>query len=214
MSDECTLAFFVTSSACYAAIQTDTHIIQDRLILGQESQSAVLIPFIQRLWQQIDCPAFTKICAPKGPGSFTSVRVTLAAAQGFSIAFPKAKCFAPTLFDILLFNAPETCYAVIDSKRGDFFVKTTNGEPLILSHTAFMLFQKEHEEWIIRLDPDLLENEVMRSVHIDPSFQPDDVLKALLSAQTYMDPQHEPTIFHPYYLFDPVFKKTKESNLI
>lgn len=202
------LTFFVTTTTCYAAIDTAHGIIQDFYILGAESQSAALVPFIKSLWGRAGNPALTTLIAPKGPGSFTSLRVTLATAQGLSIAFPEATCYAPTFFDVLLYGRPAQSYAVIDSKRGDYFVKTKLGTPLILTSEAFVEFQNEHKDWSMIVEPDLFDNNFIRQNSAKSvSYNPVDLLDALLVADTYM----QPSTFEPYYLFEPTFKKSAKA---
>lgn len=202
------LTFFVTTTTCYAAIETAHSVIQDSYTLGTESQSAVLVPFIKSLWNRAENPPLTTLIAPKGPGSFTSIRVTLATAQGLSIAFPMATCYAPTFFDVLLYGRSEQSYAVIDSKRGDYFVKTTKGEPLILTPDAFLEFQKKYSDWSMIVEPDLFSNEFINQNNTKTiSYEPELLLLALLAADTDV----QPSTFEPYYLFEPTFKKSSAS---
>lgn len=219
MSHECKLAFFVTSTACYGAIETSAGRITDTHILGADSQSAALVPFLQRLIVKAGNPTPTVLMAPKGPGSFTNLRVTLATAQGLSIALPTAVCYAPTFFDILLYAMPNQSYAVIDSKRGDYFVKTKAlalsppvltlfpeaqtllSDDMILSPEAFLDFQKLHSNWQMIVEPDLFNGALPHA-----SYDPAQLLDALLAANSYMDA----SAFEPYYLFDPVFKKSEK----
>ena len=201
------LTFFVTTTTCYAAIETAQSIIQDSYTLGAESQSAALIPFIKTIWDCAENPLITTLIAPKGPGSFTGLRVTLATAQGLSIAFPTATCYGPTFFDILLYGRPAQSYAVIDSKRGDYFVKTKMGEPLMLTPESFLAFQNKHSDWEMAVDPDLFFNDfITQDGPKSVSYNPVDLLGALLAADTYV----KPSTFEPYYLFDPTFKKSEK----
>ena len=120
------LSFHLQQNECFVAAQINGKTIAYSLKMQPgETQGMALVPFIQKVWREADCPSITILIAARGPGSFTSLRVGLAAAQGLSLAFPKAKVFAPTHFDVLNFVAKmyteKSCLVLIDSKKGDFY---------------------------------------------------------------------------------------------
>jgi tRNA A37 threonylcarbamoyladenosine modification protein TsaB len=197
------LSFFVSSTTCYVSLLTSDHHYRERLLLDGRTQASVLIPFIQSVWNKAGAPLLSQINVPKGPGSFTSLRVTLAAAQGLSLAFPNAICYAPTFFDVLLYDHPVNSYAVIDSKRGDFFVKRQKSEPVILTADAFTEFQMMHHDRYMIVDPDLIDS-FPNAVSYDPIV----LLDALSAAATFIPPSD----FSPYYLVEPAYKKTNDSS--
>jgi tRNA A37 threonylcarbamoyladenosine modification protein TsaB len=206
------LAFFMTAKACYGVISTPTRRVESVHEIGARAQSEVLVPFLENLIKKSDIQKddITTIIAPKGPGSFTTLRVLLATAQGISIAYPRANCYAPTLFDAMLYTLRDNCYAVIDSKRGDYFVQKKNtalqmSEPLILTEQAFQEFKQEHAQWSMVLEPDVLIDNSKDSKIIETN--PMRLLDALLDADLYT----EKGSFEPFYLFDPVFKKSAKA---
>ena len=195
------LSFFVTSTACYVSLKGNDVTCQEALALDGKTQASVLIPCIKSVLDKAGNPTISQINVPKGPGSFTSLRVTLAAAQGLSLAFPKARCYAPTFFDVLLYTCPHTSYAVIDSKRGDFFVKQQRIEPEILSPDAFAHFRNRHQNDVMIVDPDL-QPIFPDAYRYDPKW----LLDVLNVAETFV----EPSDFSPYYLFEPHYKKLND----
>lgn len=216
------LGFFVTSKACYGTIQLDSGDrikskinLLDETTLENRTQGSMLIPFLQKLWMDAEKPRIRSIIVPNGPGSFTSVRITLAAALGLQLGFssfdrdgmqgPSLK--TPTFFDVLLYNQKTPAFAVIDSKRGDFFVamKTSDEleiEPKILSAIEFEAFLKDHPSptWSSYYDPELWKT--FEGV----SFDEMTLLDALIALEPKVKACDEVA---PYYLFEPAYKKTK-----
>ena len=123
------LSFHIQQNECFVAIESNMKITAHSLKIPHgETQGMVLIPFIQDVWKEVGCPLLRVLIAPRGPGSFTNLRVILAAAQGLSLAFPEADIFAPTHFDVLnhvarIYTKPP-CLVLIDSKKGDFYGQT------------------------------------------------------------------------------------------
>lgn len=120
------LSFHLQQNECFAAIEIDGKVIEHSLtIQADETQGMVLVPFIQKIWKEVSFSPVTTLIAPRGPGSFTSLRVLLAAAQGLALAFPKAAIFSPTHFDVLNYLAKlytnKPCLVLIDSKKGDYY---------------------------------------------------------------------------------------------
>lgn len=132
------LAFCVSETWCYAALQTNNHIhTLMRPINGQHTQATLLLPTIKDLWLEHGKPEPTTIIAVRGPGSFTTIRITVSAAQGFALSFPKANYFAPTanaLLAQLAFNEIDPTLTLVNSRRGDFygqlFLNNTEPSPI------------------------------------------------------------------------------------
>ncbi|MCX7337774.1 MAG: tRNA threonylcarbamoyladenosine biosynthesis protein TsaB [Alphaproteobacteria bacterium] len=105
--------------------------------IGDQTQSVILPKMIQQLWKSAGSPLLSCIIVPRGPGSFTALRVTLATAQGFALAFPAATVFAPTSFDLLFYGVclrDGPVLALIESGRGDYFGQLSSDRaPLILT---------------------------------------------------------------------------------
>ena len=76
---------------------------------------------------EIDFPAITHIAAGAGPGSFTGIRVGLAAAQGYGIALAKPVLGIPSLDSVgysaiqIMTDYPVQVLALIDTRRGHYF---------------------------------------------------------------------------------------------
>jgi tRNA threonylcarbamoyladenosine biosynthesis protein TsaB len=105
-------------------------LVRDGEVLGQQreegrEQAARLLPAIGSLFADagIDRRALSMIAVTTGPGSFTGVRVGLAAARGLAVALDVPLAGIPTT-TTLLAQAPKgsrLAVAAIDSQLGDWF---------------------------------------------------------------------------------------------
>ncbi|RZI45662.1 tRNA (adenosine(37)-N6)-threonylcarbamoyltransferase complex dimerization subunit type 1 TsaB [Candidatus Finniella inopinata] len=121
-----TLSLYAQNDQCQVALKADERVYAESVTLTPTvSQAMALVPLIQRVWQQAGSPDIDAIITARGPGTFTSLRVTLATAQGLAMAFPGAQIFAPTHFDVLGYAARQLyqgpILVLIDSRRGDWY---------------------------------------------------------------------------------------------
>jgi tRNA A37 threonylcarbamoyladenosine modification protein TsaB len=127
------LSFWVSDAHLYGAIQVDGVIYNfQKPLVPPATQATALVPFLRDCLSTVGTPALTGIIAPRGPGSFTALRVMLATAQGLLMGAPQAFCFAPSHFDVMAFHAKKTYekdvpfLLLIDSKRNDYFGQLWN----------------------------------------------------------------------------------------
>jgi tRNA threonylcarbamoyladenosine biosynthesis protein TsaB len=129
------LAFDCSVADLSAAIVRDGRPLAQLTEAGRE-QSSRLLPAIERLVDEaaIERRDIGLIAVTIGPGSFTGVRVGLAAAHGLAIGLGVPLAGLPTT-EVLLAQAPPTPrlkVAAIDSRLGDWFC-ATEGAPLFLA---------------------------------------------------------------------------------
>ncbi len=155
------LSFYIQHNDCFVALGLKGKTIEKYFTLGQmETQAMVLVPFIQETWKKAGKPEVTCLMAPRGPGSFTSLRVGLAAAQGLELAFPKAKIFSPTHFDVLAYAAGQktlkSFIVLIDSKKGDFygqlFNQSSSQKPKIYTNETLEILLKDNPDMQVITD--------------------------------------------------------------
>jgi len=105
-------------------------------------QAATLLPAIAAVLQQagIDRRALSMIAVTVGPGSFTGVRVGLAAARGLAVALGVPLAGITTTAALLAAAEPDDRLAVaaIDSHLGDWFCAFSAGDsaPFLASTEA------------------------------------------------------------------------------
>lgn len=130
-----TIAFDTTADNCSVALLKDTQIIDKTEQSMTFGQSEVLLPEIDKIlkksnltFQNID---LIGVC--NGPGSFTGVRSSIAAARAFSLAKPNLAATGVSAFEAYVhaldmselssFNA-----VIIETKRDDFYFQLFNGK--------------------------------------------------------------------------------------
>jgi len=139
------LAFETSTSVCSAAIWGEGEVMaseQESIGYGHASS---LFNFIKNVSQKARVPLeyINHVAVTRGPGSFTGVRVGLAAAQGFSLA-GNLPILGMTTFDLLAYTAKtklkEDCpkIVVMDTKRGDFYTAFYDAGKDQPSHTRII----------------------------------------------------------------------------
>ncbi|HTR87865.1 MAG TPA: tRNA (adenosine(37)-N6)-threonylcarbamoyltransferase complex dimerization subunit type 1 TsaB [Reyranella sp.] len=135
------LAYDCAVSGLTLAVVRDGEVLAVHREEGRE-QAARLLPAIAELLDKAGVPkrALSMIATTIGPGSFTGVRVGLAAARGLSVALAIPLAGIATT-ETLLAQAPESgrlAVAAIDSHLGDWFCATAEAprSPFLASTAA------------------------------------------------------------------------------
>jgi tRNA threonylcarbamoyladenosine biosynthesis protein TsaB len=141
------LAFDCSGAACSAAVWQEGTVVAERFAAMERGQAETLLPQIQAVMAEagLGFPALDVIATTVGPGSFTGLRLGLAAARGLSLA-ANVPILAVTSFEALLAGLPGETREVavaIDSRRGPVFAqlfaadRTPLGPPLSVEPVAF-----------------------------------------------------------------------------
>ncbi len=136
------LAFETSTSVCSAAIWGEGEVMaseQESIGYGHASS---LFNFVKNVSQKARVPLeyINHVAVTRGPGSFTGVRVGLAAARGFSLA-GNLPVLGITTLDLLAHTAKKqmsedhTKIVVMDTKRGDFYTAFYDAGQTLPSHT-------------------------------------------------------------------------------
>lgn len=125
------LAFDCAVSGLGVAVVRDNVCLAQHLEQGR-GQAATLMPAIAAVLQQaaVDRRALSMIAATIGPGSFTGVRVGLAAARGLALALDVPLAGITTTAVLLAAAEPDERLAVaaIDTHLGDWFCALSAGD--------------------------------------------------------------------------------------
>jgi tRNA threonylcarbamoyladenosine biosynthesis protein TsaB len=143
------LAFDTSGAGCSAALLgADGAVLARRAEPLARGHAERLMPMIAGLLGEAGLAPSGLACiaVTVGPGTFTGIRIGLAAAQGLALAAARP-LYGISSFDAVAAAVPEEERAgrglvvAIDSRRGDFFVQIQTkagaaGEPLVLSPTS------------------------------------------------------------------------------
>ena len=143
------LAFDCAGAQCAAAILADGRVVAEKRILAARGHAQLLIPLLIELLGAagLGFGDIDRFAATTGPGSFTGIRVALAAAHGLALGTGKP-IIGITMFEALAAMAAEAGIAAprllvaIDSRRAELFVQLFDpagaalGEPAMLSPEA------------------------------------------------------------------------------
>ena len=125
------LAFDTTAAACSVVLWRDGDVLHSARAVMDYGQAEALMPMIEETMATagLSYAELDRIAVTIGPGSFTGVRVGLAAARGIAMAADKPVVGVTTM-DVVAHGVPENevkdaagIIIAIDTKRGDFFAQ-------------------------------------------------------------------------------------------
>ena len=143
------LAFDCAGAQCAAAVLVDGHVAAARAIAAERGHAQFLIPLLITLLAEagLSFKDIDRFAVTTGPGSFTGIRVALAAAHGLMLGTGRP-IVGVTVFEALAAAAVEAgvaaprLLAAIDSRRAEIFVQQFDnagaalGEPAMLPPAA------------------------------------------------------------------------------
>lgn len=124
------LAFDTTMARCAVAIGDENTVLAARNEAMGRGQAEALLPLIQALLGEagIGFDDIDRICVTTGPGSFTGVRIGVAAAKGLSLA-RDIPIIAMTTLEVVAaqasqsMEAPGDILVAQDARRGEVYVQ-------------------------------------------------------------------------------------------
>ncbi len=130
-----TLAFDTTAACCSVALLKDSKISRTYEKEMDFGQAEVLIPEIKNILgkERISFADVNLVVVCNGPGSFTGVRASVAAARAFSLTDEKLAVTGVSAFEAYMNSLNRDEYAeinavIIETKRDDFYYQLFNRE--------------------------------------------------------------------------------------
>jgi tRNA threonylcarbamoyl adenosine modification protein YeaZ len=122
------LVIDTATAACSVALLDGDKILAERHEVVGRGHAERLVPMIEAL---LDGRAPTSILVDCGPGSFTGLRVGLAAAHGLSIGWRVPLAAYSSLALLALEGGGEEVAVAIQGGHGELFVQSFGGDPLV-----------------------------------------------------------------------------------
>ena len=123
------LAFDCSGPGCAVALWRDGAVLAAERRAMERGQAEVLMPMIEEIMERahVRYTAIDRLAVTVGPGSFTGVRVGLAAARGLALASAKT-CIGVLTTEVIAAAARDSqaggdVLVAIDTKRGDLYVQ-------------------------------------------------------------------------------------------
>ncbi len=124
------LAFDTTAAACSIVLRQDDKVLSRFCQVMDFGQAEVLIPQIKNMLEQhnLNFADIDLLLVCVGPGSFTGVRASIAAARTFPLACPNLALDGVSAFEAYALGLDENERAdlnavIIETKRADFYVQ-------------------------------------------------------------------------------------------
>lgn len=146
------LAFDTTGDRGGAGIFRDEKCLDSVENDGRASYAVLLFQMVERLLAEtrLSLSDVDIFAVANGPGSFTGIRVGVAAAQGWSKAFGRPVCGVSVLAAMAMHGQPATDWVapVLDARRGEFYLgllkRSSDGAALQFS------YQTDAPGWVLK----------------------------------------------------------------
>lgn len=144
-----TLAFDTTANYCSIALLNATQVVAKFSEEMEFGQAEVLLPQIKKMLNERNLRfadiGLLGVCV--GPGSFTGVRSSIAAARALALAQPQMAVTGVTAFEAYMHSLDmselsSTNAVIIETKRDDFYVQLFNGKYEKLTEAAAMPYDE------------------------------------------------------------------------
>ena len=124
------LGFDTSAAHCAAALLSGTQLLGKKYEPMQKGQAEYLMPMLEALLARHGCGFrdLTGIGVGIGPGNFTGVRISVAAARGLSLGL-SVPAIGITSLEAAAFGAPRPCTVALDARREMAYVQRFESTP-------------------------------------------------------------------------------------
>jgi tRNA threonylcarbamoyladenosine biosynthesis protein TsaB len=192
-----TLILDSSASSCNVGVFKDAEALSRAQEKMQRGQDARLMPMVVSAMAQARCSFadLDRIAVTRGPGSFTGVRVGLAAARGIGLAAQKPVIGIDrfSIYTLLRGSPEKNLLVVIESKRAELFCR------------FFPAGQQPHEPCMMT-EPEIeafLAAHPLTEVAGDVATPDEDILLACAKLAFSADPKSPESLPRPLYLRPP-----------
>ena len=127
------LAFDTSAAHCAAALLSGTQVLAHRIEPMDKGQAERLIPMLEEmlagagtLWRDL-----AVLGVGTGPGNFTGVRISVAAARGLALGLGITAVGVTTL-EAMAYGRAGDRVALLDARRGSLYAQVFDGGPAVL----------------------------------------------------------------------------------
>ena len=137
------IALDCAANACSVAVARNGKLVAShwRPMARGHAEAALVMVERAMVDARADFPEISRITVTRGPGSFTGIRIALAAARGLALATGADIAAVPT-FEALRPERPPKgrLFAVLDTKRGSLYAADLSGaaEPFVTTAEALV----------------------------------------------------------------------------
>jgi tRNA threonylcarbamoyl adenosine modification protein YeaZ len=127
------LAFDTSAAHCAAAVVSGSRILAQRVELMDKGQAERLMPLLAEVLAEarVGYAGLSAIGVGTGPGNFTGVRISVAAARGLALGLG-IPAIGVTGFEALAAGLPDDVVTLLDARRGALWAAGTGIDPQLM----------------------------------------------------------------------------------
>ena len=123
--DQLTLAFDTSAAHCAAALLSGDTVLAERVEQMVKGQAERLFGMLDELMSDVDVvwKDLTRIGVGVGPGNFTGIRISVAAARGLALSL-EIPAIGVSTFAAIALDLPRPVVACVDARAGRMYVQS------------------------------------------------------------------------------------------